>query len=115
MRARRRALLVAIVAAATVVAIAFPAGAVEPFGSVQTVAEPPPGCTIVYLAWLRGGLWPGRRSATARCWPRKSATAPGPRPPSRPRRLDPMTVSEGGRATVLMASSARIYKRTQLP
>jgi hypothetical protein len=45
MRARR-ALLVAVVAAAVVVAIAFPAGAVGPFGSVQTVAQPPPGCTI---------------------------------------------------------------------
>jgi hypothetical protein len=32
-----------------------------------------------------------------------------------PSRLDPIVVSEGGRATVLMASTARIYKRTQLP
>ena len=32
-----------------------------------------------------------------------------------PSRLDPIVVSAGGRATVLMASSARIYKRTQLP
>ena len=32
-----------------------------------------------------------------------------------PSRLDPIVVSAGGGATVLMASSARIYKRTQLP
>ena len=31
-----------------------------------------------------------------------------------PSRLDPIVVSESGRATVLMASSARIYRRTQL-
>jgi hypothetical protein len=47
MRARRRALLVAVVAAVIIlVAAAFPAWAMEPFGSVVTVAEPPPGCTI---------------------------------------------------------------------
>ena len=32
-----------------------------------------------------------------------------------PSRLDPIVVSAGGRTTVLMASSARIYRRTQLP
>jgi hypothetical protein len=46
MRARRRALLVAISAAVILVAAALPAGAMEPFGSVVTVTEPPPGCTI---------------------------------------------------------------------
>ena len=45
MRARR-ALLVAVVATLTLVAAALPAGAVEAFGSVVTVTEPPPGCTI---------------------------------------------------------------------
>jgi hypothetical protein len=45
MRARR-ALLVVAVAAVAVVAAALPAGAVEPFGSVVTVTEPPPGCAI---------------------------------------------------------------------
>jgi hypothetical protein len=45
MRARR-ALLVAVAAVTVLVVSAFPAGAVESFGSLQTVAEPPPGCTI---------------------------------------------------------------------
>jgi hypothetical protein len=45
MRARR-ALLVAVVATLTLVAAALPAGAVEAFGSVVTVTEPPPGCAI---------------------------------------------------------------------
>jgi hypothetical protein len=46
MRARRRALLVAVTAAVALVVAALPAGAMEPFGSIVTVAEPPPGCTI---------------------------------------------------------------------
>lgn len=46
MRARRRALLVAVTTAAILVVVAVPVRAVEPFGSVVTVTEPPPGCTI---------------------------------------------------------------------
>jgi hypothetical protein len=44
--ARRTVLLVALLAAALLIAVAAPAGAIPPFGPIVTVANAPGGCTI---------------------------------------------------------------------